>query len=113
LRVFFQRWLFLALGMALGLYVFVPRTQGYVGMSGVAHGLFVLGLLPMALKKDVVAAICLLYLLGKLGYELIAGAPVSDQSALGGLVILESHLWGTISGLAYAGLFGSFRSPAR
>lgn len=111
--VWLRRLLLLGLGMSLGLYFFAPQLRWYVGLSGVMHGLFLLGLLPQALKKDIVALGCLLYLLGKLGYELYAGAPVSDEAAIGGKVALDSHLWGAISGFVYGLLFRAYRQPER
>jgi len=113
LSVWLRRTLFLFLGMSLGLYFFAPDLYWYVGLSGAMHGFFVLGLIPQVVKKDIVALGCVLYLLGKLGYELYAGAPVSDEAAIGGKVALESHLWGSISGLAYGLLFQSFWKPER
>lgn len=103
--VWLRRLLLLSLGMSLGLYFFDPRLRTYVGMSGVIHGLFVLGLLPQVLKRDLIAFGCLAYLLGKLGWEFFAGTPVSDEEALGGHVVLASHLFGAISALAYGVVF--------
>ena len=105
LAVWTRRLLILSLGMSLGLYFWVPRLVTYVGMSGVIHGLFVLGLLPQVLKKDLIALGCLLYLLGKLSWELFSGAPVSDEQALGGSVVLESHLFGTLTAFVYGLIF--------
>lgn len=113
LLVWLRRTLFLCFGMSLGLYFFAPSMIWYVGLSGVLHGFFLLGLMPQAVKKDIVALGCVLYLLGKLGYELYAGAPVSDEHAIGGKVALESHLWGVISALVYGLLFQSFWKPER
>ncbi|SEQ65708.1 rhomboid family GlyGly-CTERM serine protease [Solimonas aquatica] len=106
--VWLRRLLLLSTGMGLFLYALVPWLQHYVGMSGVIHGLFLLGLVPQLRQRDLIAAACLLYLLGKLAYEIIAGAPVSDEAALGGHVITESHLYGTITALLYGLMFGSF-----
>jgi rhomboid family GlyGly-CTERM serine protease len=100
-RIWLRRILLLGLGMGLGLYLFVPQLASYVGMSGVIHGLFVLGLMPQVMKKDLIALGCLAYLLGKLGWELVHGAPVSDEQALGGTVVLESHLYGSVSAFLY------------
>jgi len=111
--VWLRRLLVLSIGMSLGLYCFAPELHGYVGLSGVMHGLFLLGLAPQALKKDIVALGCIVYLLGKLGYELYAGAPVSDEHAIGGKVALDSHLWGAVSGLIYGIVFRSFWKPER
>lgn len=110
-QVWARRILLLSLGMSLGLYFFVPDVTGYVGMSGVIHGLFVLGLMPQVLKKDLIALGCLLYLVGKIGWELYAGAPVSDEAALGGKVLVESHLYGTVSAFLYGFIFRSYTRP--
>lgn len=107
-QVWARRILLLSLGMSLGLYFFVPDVTAYVGMSGVIHGLFVLGLMPQVLKRDLIALGCLLYLVGKIGWELYAGAPVSDEAALGGKVLVESHLYGTLSAFLYGFIFRSY-----
>lgn len=103
-----RRLLLISIGMSLGLYFFVPKMGSYVGMSGVIHGLFVLGLLPQVLKKDLISLCCFAYLLGKLGWELSTGAPVSDEQAIGGRVAIESHLFGALSALAYGLVFRSY-----
>lgn len=106
--VWARRVLLIGIAMSACLYAFVPGLTSYVGMSGVIHGLFVLGLMPQVLKKDLIALGCLLYLLGKIGYELFAGAPVSDEHAIGGSVVTESHLYGSIAAFAYGLIFRAF-----
>lgn len=113
LMVLARRVLLIGTAMALCLYAFVPRLQNYVGMSGVIHGLFVLGLLPQVRRRDLVSLGCLVFLLGKLGYEQFAGAPVSDETAIGGSVITDSHFFGALSALVYALLFGNWRGRER
>ncbi|WP_241696213.1 rhombosortase [Solimonas terrae] len=107
-RIWLLRLFVVSLGMGLCLFFFVPDLSRYVGMSGVIHGLFVLGLLPQALKRDWIAIACLVYLLGKLGYEIITGAPVSDAKAIGGHVVTEAHLYGAIIAFVYGLAFGTF-----
>ena len=107
--VWARRLLLLGLGMSLGLYWFVPSARWYVGMSGVIHGLFLLGLGRQVVKDhDLIAAGCIAYLVGKIGWELYSGAPVSDEEAIGGKVLVESHLYGTLSALLYGLIFGAF-----
>jgi len=106
--VWLRRILLLSFVMSLGLYFLAPQLHDYVGMSGVIHGLFLLGLVPQVLKKDLNALGCLLYLFGKLGWELFGGVPVSDEVALGGRVVLESHLFGTLAALMYGLIFRAF-----
>jgi len=50
----------LAVPISLGLLAAVPALASYVGFSGVAHGLFVLALWPLAVKGDWIARGCLL-----------------------------------------------------
>jgi rhomboid family GlyGly-CTERM serine protease len=107
-RIWLRRLFAVSLGMGLCLYGFVPDLTRYVGMSGVIHGLFVLGLLPQALRRDGVAIVCLVYLLGKLAYEIVTGAPVSDARAIGGHVVTEAHLYGSIVAFIYGLVFGTF-----
>lgn len=106
--VWLRRLVLLSLGMSAGLYFFMPSLQHYVGLSGVIHGLFLLGLIPQVLKRDLIALGCVTYLVGKIAWELYAGAPVSDQQALGGSVIVQSHLFGCISALIYGLIFRSY-----
>lgn len=108
IQVWLRRVVLLGIGMSAGLLLFVPKLSTYVGMSGVIHGLFVLGLVPQVLKRDLIALGCLLYLVGKIGWELYAGAPVSDEAAIGGRVVVESHMFGTLSALIYGLAFRSF-----
>jgi rhomboid family GlyGly-CTERM serine protease len=106
--VWLRRLLLLGLGVSLGLYFAVPALDRYVGLSGVMHGLFILGLGRQVMQKDLIAGGCLLYLVAKLSWELYSGAPVSDEVAIGGRVATESHFWGAMAALAYGLIFGSF-----
>lgn len=113
-QVWLRRLLLLGPAMSLGLYFLVPELRWYVGLSGVLHGLFVLGLGRQALReRDLIAAGCLVYLFGKIAWELYAGAPVSDEQAIGGEVLVESHLCGTLSAIIYGLVFGVFTRPER
>ncbi len=107
--VWARRLVLVSLGMSGGLYFFVPGTHWYVGMSGVIHGLFVLGLgRQIVASRDLIAAGCLAYLVGKIAWEMVSGVPVSDEAAIGGTVLVESHLYGSLSALIYGLIFGAF-----
>ncbi|MGH8442218.1 MAG: rhombosortase [Nevskiaceae bacterium] len=108
--VWVRRLVLIGLGMGAGLYCFVPNAHWYVGLSGVIHGLFVLGLgRQIVAERDLIAAGCLSFLVGKIAWELVAGVPVSDEAAIGGRVLVESHLYGSLSALIYGLMFGAFR----
>ncbi|MNC91697.1 hypothetical protein D3C83_80050 [compost metagenome] len=42
---------------------------------------------------------------------MVAGVPVSDEAAIGGKVLVESHLYGSLSALIYGLIFDAFRRP--
>lgn len=104
-----RRLVLLALFTSLALYILAPEVDRYVGFSGVLHGLFLLGLVPMVRRRDAVAIVCLLYLVGKLAGEVIMGASLSDEQAIGGRVVTQAHLFGTLAGFVYGAWFGTFR----
>ena len=99
----------LALFISVALYAMAPAVDHYVGLSGVVHGLFVLGLVPLARRGDRIAITALVFLAAKIGWEQIAGAPVSDEDAIGGRVVTLGHLFGTLAALVYGFAFGTFR----
>jgi rhomboid family GlyGly-CTERM serine protease len=106
--VWARRVVVIGLAMSLALYAFLPSLHWYVGFSGVLHGLFVLGLGRQAWLRDPVAIAALAFLLGKVAWEMVTGAPLSDEEAIGGRVLVESHLYGSLSALAYGLIFGAF-----
>lgn len=95
------RWLgalaFLALAVSLWLCVVQPQMTRYAGFSGVLHGLFLLGLVPHALRRDLIAGLCLLYLVGKVVWEQAYGAPLSDAERIGAAVATDAHLAGILA----------------
>lgn len=106
--IWVRRLLLLSLAVGAGIYLWVPQIQNYAGLSGVLHGLFILGLAPQALRRDPIAIACLLLLVGKIAYELIYGASLSDADAIGGRVAVEAHFFGVVAALAYGLVFRSF-----
>lgn len=107
--VWARRVVLIGLGMSAGIYYLVPNQNWYVGMSGAIHGLFLLGLgRQIVAQRDLIAAGCLAYLVGKIAWEMVVGVPVSDEAAIGGSVLVESHLYGSLSALIYGLIFGAF-----
>lgn len=107
--VWLRRLLLIGLFQSLCLLAFVPEMEIYMGLSGVQHGLFLLGLgRQFVASRDPIAAGCLLFLFGKIGWEAAFGVPLSDEAAIGGRVALEAHWFGALGGLLYGIVFGSF-----
>lgn len=111
-REWLRRVVLLSLGMSAGLYGFAPQLTSYVGLSGMIYGLFVLGLGRQAVQRDGIAVLCLLFLAGRVTWELTIGAPASEEDLIGGKVVAESHLYGGLSALVYGAVFGMFRTTA-
>jgi rhomboid family GlyGly-CTERM serine protease len=83
----------------IGLYLFYPSLLGYVGLSGMLHGLFTYGAL-----KDISVGMRSGYLLFigvivKVGYEQWFGASDQVTEMIGARVATESHLVGVVTGI--------------
>lgn len=104
-----RRVLLVSLGMSLGLHWFVPSLGSYVGLSGMIYGLFLLGLGRQAAGRDGIAIASLVFLAGRILWELTIGAPESEQRLIGGGVVAESHLSGVVAAAIYGWATGVFK----
>lgn len=96
------RLLLIGTGMSLGLYFFDPELQNYVGLSGFIYGVFLLDLGNDALlRRDRFAWLCLIFLVVRVGYEVIEGAPAYELKLIGGQVVAASHIWGMVAAAIY------------
>ncbi len=107
------------LSVTIGLWVFSPGVQWYVGLSGVLHGLLVV-LIVMEYfsqkhseehgkkhgkkhrEENWLNIILFAALIVKLIWEGVMGPMPGSESAAGGAVIVQSHFYGFIGGLLYA-----------
>jgi rhomboid family GlyGly-CTERM serine protease len=96
------RYLVLSIGIGLALFFGQPGLEWYVGMSGVLHGLFFLAVFPLALKRDLLACVVLLLLVGKAAWEHYHGPLHFSQAVLGQPVIVAAHSYGIAIAMAYA-----------
>lgn len=103
-----------ALGVSLGLLLFHPELRWYVGMSGVLHGMFVAGALAGIFSGYRAEWLLLGALALKLAWEQVQGALPGTEDFVGGLVIVDAHLYGALSGLvALLAIRAVARPPAR
>lgn len=102
-RIPILQWLVVFLGcsllVGLGLYVYTPALVWYVGLSGVLHGLFVMGLLVDGTQTRLTKTLFLLVLSGKLLWEQISGALPGSEYLSGGAVVVDAHLYGAVGGV--------------
>ncbi|WP_299497313.1 rhombosortase [uncultured Shewanella sp.] len=97
----------LCLLQGIGLYLFYPNLLGYVGLSGVLHGLFSYGVIQDCRTGYKSGYLLLLGVIVKVTYEQIQGASPEVIKLIGARVATEAHLVGLLSGLlCAAALYG-------
>jgi rhomboid family GlyGly-CTERM serine protease len=88
----------LCLGTSIGLYVFAGQMQWYVGLSGVLHGLFIIGAYLDIQNQFKTGWIMLLGVWLKVVHEQIYGASEEVAKLIAAHVAIDAHLFGTITG---------------
>jgi len=101
------------LAVGLGLLIFHPELDWYVGLSGMLHGLFVTGLLINLRNGYKLEWLLLLAILGKLAWEQYHGAMPGSAEIAGGAVIVDAHLYGALSGIVTGLLLKPATASAR
>ncbi|MEO8465240.1 MAG: rhombosortase [Gammaproteobacteria bacterium] len=99
-------WLLLAAASAgsidLGLLLLDRDVDWYVGLSGVLHGFVAAGALTSCVRGQSIGWPLALGLAAKLVFEQTVGPVPFTAAAVGGPVVVASHLYGTAGGLAAA-----------
>ncbi len=92
--------------ITLGLYVFSPEAQWYVGFSGCIHGLLMQGFLLFAFRRDYIFGVTAMVLVAKVINEQL---PQFDAMHLADVidapVVVDAHLYGLVSGVVLALIF--------
>jgi rhomboid family GlyGly-CTERM serine protease len=86
----------------IGFRILNPALEWYVGMSGVLHGVLAGGVLAGVLARDREAFVLAVIIAGKLAWEQWAGPIPGSESASGGPVVVDAHLYGAVGGLLSA-----------
>ena len=86
----------------LGLWWLEPQVHWYVGLSGVLHGLVVLGAIAMWLNGEKLGLGLLIGVGLKLIWEQAVGPLPFTEAASGGPVLVRAHLYGAGGGLLAA-----------
>ncbi len=101
-------WLAIGLGCALatggGLLWLSPEVGWYVGLSGALHGLLAAVGFARVRRHEWSAGLLLGGVALKLAWEQLYG-PLTEGARIGGAVIVDAHLYGTIGGAVAAGLW--------
>ena len=85
------------------MYLNLPQVQGYVGLSGVIHGLYVLASMRLLIqpKERNLAIILILLVTLKLLTENRGQGISFTADMIGGHVLLQAHLFGALVGLLF------------
>ncbi|MES9850772.1 MAG: rhombosortase [Candidatus Thiodiazotropha sp. L084R] len=89
----------LIIGTSAGLWFFTPELIWYRGLSGALHGLLIWALLRRFKSEPLLSAGLLLALAIKIGWEQWHGPMPGSESMANGRVVVESHLYGALSGV--------------
>ncbi len=84
-----------------GLYWLEPGVAWYVGMSGVLHGLVLVGASRLAAVQPGLGGAVLAGLAAKLVWEAVGGPSPWTEAMAGGPVIVGAHLYGAAGAGAY------------
>ena len=101
-------YLFSALTISAGLWMFDPQIEWYVGASGALHGVMTAGTLAHLRRRDLDGWILAVFIVGKLAYEQLAGSMPFAGAAH---TVVDAHLYGAVGGLALALLLRSRPAP--
>jgi len=113
----FDAWMWLLLTAAaagsidLGLLLFNRDVDWYVGLSGVLHGFVAAGALIAWVRGQSIGWLLAIGLAGKLVWEQTMGPVPFTAAAVGGPVVVASHLYGTAGGLLAAAATHICRAP--
>ena len=86
------------LGVGVGLLLFDPQLDWYVGLSGALYGLLLGGAIAEFRNHKPIACLIAAYTIGKVVWEQVFGAVESSETITGGNVIVNAHLYGMIAG---------------
>ncbi len=99
--------------ISTGIYRLQPGIHSYVGLSGVLHGLFVVGAWRECRHYRLSGAVLTGLLVGKLLWEARYGALPGSESLTRGRVLTEAHLYGALAGAGLLGVSGLWRRMQR
>lgn len=98
-RVLLLQFFSLGAGISLCIYLFNPSILWYVGLSGVLHGLFVIGAILDVKNKRFSGYLLLVGVIIKILDEQLSGPDQSLQSLIQANVAIDAHLYGAFLGL--------------
>lgn len=91
-----------ALAVTVGLYVFTPSVHWYVGLSGILYGFVVCAGLLLLPSRPLLGAVMVVGTTALVLYGVLIGPLPGQALGLGGKVIPQAHLFGMVGAAAFA-----------
>ena len=92
---------FSAIFISICLLLLEPDLQWYVGLSGVLHALFAIGVCDELKKGDRWGIVLGLGFITKIAFEQFNGPSLMTESLIAATVFINAHLYGAIAGVVY------------
>lgn len=92
---------FLAFASNLGMYLFTPEIEAYVGFSGVLYGIFAWGAVIDIQKRVKLGWLLLIGVMLKVSWEYFVG-PIELGVASVGSLAVSAHFFGAVGGIILA-----------
>lgn len=102
LRWYLLFFIFSAIFTSTGIYFTSPDLLTYVGLSGILHGVLVIGAIADIKHKLLSGYLLLIGLLIKILNEQIFGESKEMVALINAQIAIDAHLWGAISGVIFA-----------
>jgi len=97
--------LLLSIGVGVGILWLSPSTQLYVGLSGILHGIIIVGAILDVTKRYYSGYVLIIGTIIKVLNEQLFNSPVAMSQLIEAKVLTEAHLYGLVTGLIIAPLF--------
>ncbi len=106
-------WLLLtSLSLIVGLSLFITNLNGYAGLSGLLHGVFIWGACQDIRTQRAGGRLLLIAGILKISWDLYYGGSAETASMINAPVAVEAHFAGAVGGFLLAMLPPAFRLSA-
>ena len=102
---YFSLILILSVGVGAGIFWLSPSTYLYVGLSGILHGIIIVGAIIDVTKQYYSGYVLIAGTIIKIINEQFFNSPIEMSQLIEAKVLTEAHLYGLVTGLIIAPLF--------
>ncbi|QUM76897.1 rhombosortase [Moritella sp. 24] len=95
----------LSVGVGVGIFILSPSTHLYVGLSGILHGIIIVGAIIDVTKGYYTGYALFIGTIIKVIHEQLFNSPIEMSQLIEAKVLTEAHLYGLVTGLMIAPLF--------